>query len=180
MLQKHFYVIGKLGITATFGAIYLYTSELLPTSVRNAALGTSSMCGRIGAIVSPYIASLKVYGMWIPLVIFGVNALLSGFLILFLPDTLGRELPESIRDALKLGKEPVTVTSTEQQREEDTRSTPQPPTSSQVNNEEESDDDGGSLSEFEDDEAVINCDDRGPLVSSGDILSGTSYKQSMN
>ena len=118
--------------------------------------------------------------MWIPLIIFGVNALFSGFLILLLPDTLGRELPETIKDALKLGKEAITVTSTEQQREEDRRSTPQPPTLSQINNEEENDDDKGSLSEFEDDEAVINCDDRGPLVSSGDILSGTSYKQIMN
>ena len=118
--------------------------------------------------------------MWIPLIIFGVNALLSGFLILFLPDTLGQELPETIKDALKLGKEAVPVTSTEQQREEDRSGAIQPPALSQINNEEESDDDGGSLSEFEDDDAVINCDDRGPLVSSGDILSGTSYKQSMN
>jgi hypothetical protein len=138
------------------------------------------MCGRVGAIVSPYIASLKIYGMWIPLIIFGVNALFSGFLILFLPDTLGHELPETIKDALKLGKEAITLTSTEEQREDDRRGTDQSPRLPQIINEEESDNDGGSLSEFEDDEAVINCDDRGPLVSSGDILSGTSYKQNMN
>ena len=140
------------------------------------------MCGRIGAIVSPYIASLKKYGMWIPLIIFGMNALLSGFLILLLPDTLGRELPESIKDALKLGKDVLHLnTNAERHRQSDEESAHQPQSINQFNNEEESEEDRGSLSEFEDDDqAVINCDDRGPLVPHSDILSGTSYKQSTN
>ena len=167
-----------MGITATFGAIYLYTSELLPTSVRTAALGTSSMCGRVGAIISPYIASLKLYGMWIPLIIFGTNALFSGFLILLLPDTLGRELPESIRDALKLGKEQIIVSPEPDMGPETVQRSPlRSQTVPTINDKEESEEGEGSLSEFEDDdETVINCDDRGPLVSNSDILSGTSYK----
>lgn len=52
-------MVGKLGITAAFGTVYLYTSELLPTSCRTAALGISSMCGRVGSIASPYIATLQ-------------------------------------------------------------------------------------------------------------------------
>ena len=40
-----------------------------------------------------------------------------------------------------------------------------------------SDDENGSLSEFEDDDqVVIDCDDRGPLVSNSDILSRSSFK----
>ena len=170
-----------MSITATFGAIYIYTSELQPTSVRTAALGTNSMCGRIGAIISPYIALLKSYGTWIPLIIFGANALLSGLLVLLLPDTLGKELPETIQDALKLGKNnvPCTVTRVVHNMDEE-GNTEEPRSLSQVNNERQADDGRGSLSEFEDEhEAVINCDDTGPLVSSGDILSGTSYKQSL-
>ena len=169
-------VLGKLAITATFGAIYIYTSELLPTSVRSAALGTNSMCGRIGAIISPYIASLKEYGMWIPLLIFGLNAMMSGFLVLFLPDTLGRELPESISDALKLGKVNVVI-DRDHGTEAASRAVTEPSLSTQNNGEAISDDGEGSLSEFEDDDqAVINCDDTGPLVSNSDILSGSSFK----
>ena len=175
------YIIGKLSITATFGAIYIYTSELQPTSVRTAALGTNSMCGRIGAIISPYIALLKSYGTWIPLIIFGANALLSGLLVLLLPDTLGKELPETIKDALKLGKNNVScIVSHDVHYMDEERNMDEPRSLSQVNNEQQDNDGRGSLSDFEDEhEAAINCDDTGPLVSSGDILSGTSYKQSL-
>ena len=115
--------------------------------------------------------------MWIPLLIFGLNAMLSGFLVLFLPDTLGRELPESISDALKLGKVDV-VLDGDHEAETANRTATEPSPSTQINDEEERSDDGeGSLSEFEDDDqAVINCDDRGPLVSNSDILSGSSFK----
>ena len=37
-----------------------------------------------------------------PLVIFGVSAFISGLLILLLPETLGKELPANIREALDL------------------------------------------------------------------------------
>ena len=176
MMKSTFYFIGKLAITATFGAIYIYTSELIPTSVRSAALGTNSMCGRVGAIISPYIASLQTYGMWIPLMIFGLNSMISGLLILMLPDTLGRELPETINDALKLGK---VIVSPDDDRVVVPHNTIETDPSPQINgsSEEMGDDKNDSLSEFEDDDqAVINCDDRGPLISNSDILSRSSFK----
>ena len=175
MMKSTFYFLGKLAITATFGAIYIYTSELIPTSVRSAALGTNSMCGRVGAIISPYIASLQAYGMWIPLMIFGLNSMISGLLILLLPDTLGRELPETINDALKLGK----VIVSPDDRVVIPRNTIETDPSPQINgsSEEMGDDKNDSLSEFEDDDqAVINCDDSGPLISNSDILSRSSFK----
>ena len=171
-------ITGKLSITATFGAIYIYTSELLPTSVRTAALGTSSMFGRIGAIVSPYIAALKIYGMWIPLVIFGANALISGLLILLLPETLGLDLPETVKDALKLGKESERISNNN--RECNEQSVEERDVDvlrdgyMQFNNEGNFEEEGaecGSLSEFEDDNDAVVCDDQGPLIANGDILS---------
>ena len=134
------------------------------------------MCGRVGAIISPYIASLKTYGMWIPLLIFGLNAMISGFLILLLPDTLGQELPETISDALKLGKAIVSpVNDNEAAIQNPTETELPPPIKNRTG--EKSDDENGSLSEFEDDDhGVIDCDDRGPLVSNSDILSRSSFK----
>ena len=51
-------LIGKCGIAGAFAIIWLYSSEIFPTVMRNSALGTSSVCARIGGIVSPYIANL--------------------------------------------------------------------------------------------------------------------------
>ncbi|XP_029655305.1 organic cation transporter protein-like [Octopus sinensis] len=53
-----FAMIGKLGITSAFGAVYLFGCELFPTVLRNSAMGLFSTCGRIGAVVAPYIAEL--------------------------------------------------------------------------------------------------------------------------
>ncbi len=52
------FMLGKVGVTCAFGTIYLYTSELYPTSLRTAGVGFSSTVGRVGAIISPYVALL--------------------------------------------------------------------------------------------------------------------------
>ena len=41
-------MIGKLAIGVSYGTIYIYTTELFPTEIRNAGVGTASMCARIG------------------------------------------------------------------------------------------------------------------------------------
>ena len=51
-------MVGKLGVAAAFGVIYVFSAELYPTIVRNAGMGASSCCARIGGMVAPYIADL--------------------------------------------------------------------------------------------------------------------------
>ena len=41
-------MLGKFGATSTFGMVYLYTSELYPTTIRNTAIGTCSSVARVG------------------------------------------------------------------------------------------------------------------------------------
>ena len=53
-----FATIGKFGISASFAVIYVFTAELMPTVVRNIGVGSSSMCGRIGSVVAPYLVPL--------------------------------------------------------------------------------------------------------------------------
>lgn len=98
------FLLGKMGVTCAFATVYLFTSELYPTTLRTLGVGFSSMCGRIGAIISPEVASLSSTAFWLPMVIFGGNALLSGAIINFLPETLGEELPDTIADSLALGQ----------------------------------------------------------------------------
>ena len=51
-------VIGKLCIGSGFEVLYIISSELFPTVVRNAGLGSSSACARVGSMLAPYIVQL--------------------------------------------------------------------------------------------------------------------------
>jgi len=104
-LQITLVIIGKLGATAGFAVVFVYTAEMYPTEIRSTAVGTSSLCGRIGGILAPQIASLSSVYTPLPLIIMGSGSLVGGILVyLFLPETLGKKLPESMDDALQLGK----------------------------------------------------------------------------
>ena len=103
-LQTTCFLLGKLFVTSAFGTAYLYTSELFPTRVRNLCVGLSSMMGRIGAIVSPYVVALdKLTGLaWLPMAVFAAGAIVSGFSIIVLPETKGRALPRTMAEAEQL------------------------------------------------------------------------------
>ena len=53
-------LIGKAGATAAFVAVYLYSSELFPTELRNIGLGTASMCARVSGMAAPYVGGPMV------------------------------------------------------------------------------------------------------------------------
>ena len=50
-----FAMIGKFGISAAFGEIYIYTGELFPTVIRSFILGFCGVGARLGATISPNI-----------------------------------------------------------------------------------------------------------------------------
>ncbi|XP_071806680.1 solute carrier family 22 member 15-like [Asterias amurensis] len=87
--------LGKMGVAAAFNIIYIYTSELLPTVLRNSGMGICSMAARMGGVVAPSIVPL---GDTTAYLIFGGTAFISGVLDLWMPETLDKPLPESIRD----------------------------------------------------------------------------------
>ena len=62
------------------------------------------MCARFGAILSPYVAALSATSVWLPMIIFGGSAVVSGVLALFLPETRGKALPGTIGEALRLSE----------------------------------------------------------------------------
>lgn len=53
-----FTLVGRFTLAANFGITYIYTAEVFPTVVRNAAAGFSSVASRIGSISAPQIALL--------------------------------------------------------------------------------------------------------------------------
>ena len=106
--------------------ISYFLSELFPTSTRTACVGACSTAGRIGAIVSPYIAGLALSAHpWLPMLIFGLMAFISGALVfVHLPETLGVALPETISEAEQFQAESQTRTLSIQSQDNMDENTP--------------------------------------------------------
>lgn len=93
------YLIGKFAISSVFTSLYLYTSELYPTSDRHKFLAFSSTIGRIGTVVASFSPALMIYWSGIPTALFGTLALISAVLVLTQPETLGTKLPDTLAEA---------------------------------------------------------------------------------
>jgi len=104
-VQVVFALIGKFGATGSFAIVFVYTAELFPTDIRSTAVGASSTCARIGGLLAPQVAALVTVWEPLPLLILGSISAIGGVLVfMFLPETLGEKLPESMEEALQLGK----------------------------------------------------------------------------
>ncbi|CAL1284203.1 unnamed protein product [Larinioides sclopetarius] len=92
-----FSVCGKFFSSASFDTGFVYTPEIFPTVMRNVALGCSSTMARIGALLAPFVHQLAdVSYPWVPLAIPGALSILSGFLVLLLPETKGMTLSDTL------------------------------------------------------------------------------------
>ncbi|XP_076463314.1 organic anion transporter 3-like [Babylonia areolata] len=93
-----FSLCGKMAISGSFNAIFLYTPEIFPTNIRNRALGTSVAAAMLGGMVAPFSGLLADYAVWAPAVVFGTLCLVAMLLLMAMPESMGRELPQNIRD----------------------------------------------------------------------------------
>uniref|UniRef100_A0A1Y1JSF9 Major facilitator superfamily (MFS) profile domain-containing protein n=2 Tax=Photinus pyralis TaxID=7054 RepID=A0A1Y1JSF9_PHOPY len=91
-------MLGKLTISSSFSIVYNYSAELFPTAVRNTALGLGAMSARLSGTATPLIGLLDSLNPALPSTIFAIIALLSGFLMLFLPETLGEPMLQTIEE----------------------------------------------------------------------------------
>lgn len=90
-------LLGKFGLLASAGLMYVYTGELFPTVIRNTALSSCATFSRVGSSVSPYLLQLAVFNQYLPWIVTGCLSLLSVLLIVFLPETFRHPLPDTIQ-----------------------------------------------------------------------------------
>lgn len=93
---------GKFSIGIAFGLIYLYTAELYPTVIRSLAVGSGSMMCRIGSVVAPFCVYLTDVWIFMPQLLVGIMALVTGILTLMLPETLGKPLMNTMEEATEI------------------------------------------------------------------------------
>ncbi|XP_040892510.1 solute carrier family 22 member 7-like [Toxotes jaculatrix] len=94
-------VLGKALSEASFTIMFLFTTELYPTVVRQNGLGYTSFVARLGVSISPLIMLLEDVWHLLPSVIYCAVAVGSGLVASLLPETLNTRLPEFIKDIEK-------------------------------------------------------------------------------
>ncbi|XP_059199000.1 organic cation/carnitine transporter 2-like [Centropristis striata] len=90
-------LVGKFGLLAGAGVLYMYTSELYPTIIRNTAMSSCAMFSRMGSSVSPYLLHLAVYYQFLPWIVVGSLSVLGVLVCIFLPETFRQPLPDTIQ-----------------------------------------------------------------------------------
>lgn len=107
-------VIGKMGVSGTFGCAYVYCTELFPTVVRNLGTGVATQFANFGALIAPQLlllggpsggggggaagseATCEGSDPGNVMVLFGVLAGVAGGAALLLPETKGVPLAETM------------------------------------------------------------------------------------
>ncbi|XP_053908533.1 solute carrier family 22 member 6-A [Cuculus canorus] len=91
-------VIGKGCLSAAFNCVFLFTTELYPTPIRQTGLGFGSTMARVGGIVAPLVKMMEEYYPFLPPAVYGVAPVVAAVVAAFLPETLNKPLPDTIEE----------------------------------------------------------------------------------
>ncbi|KAI6176333.1 MFS domain-containing protein [Aphelenchoides bicaudatus] len=89
------WLIAKFGISCSFTSLFIYASELFPTTVRSGCIGICEILARIGGSISPLVHSIGQTYTWLPGIFFTVVAAIAGFVTFVLPETRDQNLPDT-------------------------------------------------------------------------------------
>ncbi|KAL0102049.1 hypothetical protein PUN28_018534 [Cardiocondyla obscurior] len=82
-----------------------YAAELLPTPIRTQGIALIHIFGIIAHSIAPYVVdSAKIWNM-LPMVIISIVSFTAATSVMFLPETLGRDLPQTLRQGEDFGKD---------------------------------------------------------------------------
>ncbi|XP_029812877.1 solute carrier family 22 member 11-like isoform X1 [Suricata suricatta] len=98
ILRMVFAVLGRGCFGAIFTCLSVYKSELYPTALRMTADGFLHSGGRLGSVIGPLIAMTPQSLSLLSPIIYGVLPVASSILLLFLPETQGLPLSDTIQD----------------------------------------------------------------------------------
>ncbi|XP_069002078.1 organic cation/carnitine transporter 2-like isoform X2 [Embiotoca jacksoni] len=94
-------MLGKCGITTGTALMFAYTAEIYPTVLRNTATGTCTTVSRVGSCIAPFLFQFGINFRYLPYIILGTLSGVSAFATLFLPESFGQPLPQTIEQMHK-------------------------------------------------------------------------------
>ena len=95
-------VTGRSFGGSCFALFYIYTAEILPTLVRSLGISICSTSARVGSLLAPTVILVNEISPSIIYVFIVICLLLSIYVLRNIPETLGRPLPNSIKDCERL------------------------------------------------------------------------------
>ncbi|XP_066602060.1 carcinine transporter-like isoform X2 [Prorops nasuta] len=82
-----------------------YAAELLPTPVRTQGISMIHIVGIIAHSIAPYIIDSATIWEGLPMLIIGTISFIAATTVIFLPETLGSDLPQTLRQGEDFGKD---------------------------------------------------------------------------
>ncbi|CAK9820774.1 Organic cation transporter protein [Anthophora plagiata] len=98
-------ILGRFWINISYNIGLQYAAEVLPTVVRAQGVALIHIMGYVASILSPFVVYLDVISSILPLLLLGILGIMSGLLTLFLPETLDKDLPQTLQDGENFGKD---------------------------------------------------------------------------
>ncbi|XP_067125125.1 organic cation transporter protein-like isoform X1 [Centruroides vittatus] len=102
ILRTAIAAVGNIGNVMGLNVLYMFTSEMYPTVVRNIGVGSCVMMARIGGILAPFAKEATVVHWSIPYILFGIFNIVGGLLILMFPETKDMRLVDTLRQMEKM------------------------------------------------------------------------------
>ncbi|RWS11748.1 organic cation transporter protein-like protein, partial [Leptotrombidium deliense] len=88
-----------------FHLAYVQSTEIIPTTMRQLGVGSCTVAIRVGSIMAPFI---REFSEWthpaVSMAMFGALMTFDAMMIYILPETKGVEIPDTLREAAKIGK----------------------------------------------------------------------------
>ncbi|XP_063217227.1 organic cation transporter protein [Bacillus rossius redtenbacheri] len=97
-------IMGRFSINISYNIGLQYAAELLPTVVRGQGVALIHIMGYVAAILAPFVVYLAVISPDAPLLVLGLLGIAGGVLSLFLPETLDKDLPQTLQDGENFGR----------------------------------------------------------------------------
>ncbi|XP_033317582.1 organic cation transporter protein-like [Bombus bifarius] len=98
-------ILGRFWINISYNIGLQYAVEVLPTVVRAQGVALIHIMGYVASILAPFVVYLNVVSSFLPLLVLGTLGIMGGLLTLFLPETLNKDLPQTLQDSEDFGKD---------------------------------------------------------------------------
>ncbi|XP_063994184.1 organic cation transporter protein-like [Diachasmimorpha longicaudata] len=98
-------ILGRFCVNISYNIGLQYAAELLPTVVRAQGVALIHTMGYVASIAAPFVVYIAIISPVLPLLLLGLFGIIGGFLALFLPETLDKDLPQTLTDGEEFGRE---------------------------------------------------------------------------